>query len=411
MLFHNLVLENAAEPVDIRVTDGKFACIAANLEALPGEEVLDCGGKLALPPFVESHVHLDTCLTAGRPRWNLSGTLFEGIQCWEEYKPSLSKQEVKERVNKAIRMQAANGIQYVRTHVDINDPKLTALEAILELREEVRDFIDIQIVAFPQYGILSYPKGAELLEQALKLGADAAGAIPHFEFTREYSVESLNICFELAQKYGKLIDIHCDEIDDEASRGLETVATRAYETGMRDMVTASHTTAMHSYNNAYVIRLMRILKLSGMNFVANPCVNVHLGGRTDPYPKRRSMTRVKELTAEGINVSFGSDDIFDPWNPLGNAKMRDQVFMGLYTGHMLGYEEIVNSYRFVTTNGARTLHLGDGYGIQTGNEANFVILDAENWYDALNYDASVLRSYRRGKLIASTAPVEKQVYF
>ena len=412
MLLKDLHLGNAQETVDIRVTDGKFAQIAPNLEPIAGEKtVTDCAGKMVLPPFVESHVHLDTCLTAGRPRWNLTGTLFEGIQCWEEYKPFLTKQEVKERVNKAIRMQASNGIQYVRTHVDINDPKLTALEAILELREEVRDYMDIQIVAFPQYGILSYPKGAELLEQALKMGADAAGAIPHFEFTREYSVESLNICFDLAQKYNKLIDVHCDEIDDEASRGLETLATRAYETGMKYMVTASHTTAMHSYNNAYVIRLMRILKLSGINFVANPCVNVHLGGRADTYPKRRSMTRVKELADEGINVSFGSDDIFDPWNPLGNAKMRDQVFMGLYTGHMLGYDEIVNSYRFVTTNAARTLHLGDDYGIAEGKDANFVILDAKDWYDALNYDAPILRNYRKGKLIASTAPVDKQVFF
>ena len=411
MLFQNLTIENATEPVDIRVSDGTFAAIAPKLEPQPGEEVMDCTGKMALPPFVESHVHLDTCMTAGIPRWNMSGTLFECIQCWEEYKPRLTKQDVRDRVSRAIRMQAANGIQYVRTHVDINDPKLTALETILELREEVRDFMDIQIVAFPQYGILSYPKGAELLEEALKMGADAAGAIPHFEFTREYSVDSLNICFQLAQKYGKLIDIHCDEIDDEASRGLETVATRAYETGMRDMVTASHTTAMHSYNNAYVIRLMRILRMSGMNFVANPCVNIHLGGRTDTYPKRRSLTRVKELTAEGINVSFGSDDIFDPWNPLGNANMRDVVFMGLYAGHMLGYDEIMNSCKFVTTNAARTLHLGDAYGIREGNDANFVILDAPNYYDALNNNAAVLRSYRRGKLIASTKPMEKTVLF
>ena len=285
------------------------------------------------------------------------------------------------------------------------------MEALLELREEVKDFMDIQIVAFPQYGILSYPKGKELLEDSLKMGADAAGAIPHFEFTREYSVESLNICFELAQKYNKLIDVHCDEIDDEASRGLETVATRAYETGMRDMVTASHTTAMHSYNNAYVIRLMRILKMSGMNFVANPCVNVHLGGRADTYPKRRSMTRVKELTAEGINVSFGYDDIFDPWNPLGNGNMRDPVFMGLYAGHMLGYDEICNSYKFVTTNAARTLHLGDAYGIKEGNAANFVVFDAKNWYDALNYDVSVLYSYRNGKLVAETKPKETTVHY
>lgn len=410
MLFKNGHIENSVEAIDIRVTDGKFEQIGANLEARPGEEVVDCTDKLILPPFVESHVHLDTCLTAGQPRWNMSGTLFEGIERWEERKEFLTKEDVKNRVNKVVRMQAANGVQHVRTHVDINDPKLTALEAILELREEVKDFINIQIVAFPQYGILSYPNGKELLEEALKMGADAAGAIPHFEFTREYSVESLNICFELAQKYNKLIDVHCDEIDDEASRGLETLATRAYETGMRDMVTASHTTAMHSYNNAYMIRLMRLLKMSGINFVANPCVNMHLGGRVDTYPKRRSLTRVKELTAEGCNVSFGNDDIFDPWNPLGNASMRDAVFMGLYAGHMLGYEEIMNSYKFVTTNAARTLHLGDGYGIKEGNDASFVIMNAKNYYDALNYDEPVLASYKNGKLIAKTEPKKTEVF-
>lgn len=411
MLFKNLSIENSKELYDIRVTDGRFDKIGSGIEPIPGEEVKDYRGKLALPPFVESHVHLDTCLTAGQPRWNMSGTLFEGIECWEERKETLTREDVRERVNKVIRMQAANGVQYVRTHVDINDPNLTALQEILELREEVRDFIDIQIVAFPQYGILSYPNGRELLEKALQMGADAAGAIPHFEFTREYSVESLNICFELAQKYNKLIDVHCDEIDDEASRGLETVAARAYETGMKDMVTASHTTAMHSYNNAYMIRLMRLLKLSEMNFVANPCVNMHLGGRVDTYPKRRSLTRVKELTAEGCNVSFGNDDVFDPWNPMGNGAMRDAVFMGLYAGHMLGYEEIMNSYKFVTVNAARTLHLGDAYGIREGNDANFIVMDASDYYDALNNDAKVVASYRKGMLIAETVPAKTEVKF
>lgn len=411
MLFRNLSIENSKELYDIRVTDGRFDKIGSGIEPMPGEEVKDYGGKLALPPFVESHVHLDTCLTAGQPRWNMSGTLFEGIERWEERKETLTREDVRERVNKVIRMQAANGVQYVRTHVDINDPDLTALQEILELREEVRDFIDIQIVAFPQYGILSYPDGRNLLEKALQMGADAAGAIPHFEFTREYSVESLNICFELAQKYNKLIDVHCDEIDDEASRGLETVAARAYETGMKDMVTASHTTAMHSYNNAYMIRLMRLLKLSEMNFVANPCVNMHLGGRVDTYPKRRSLTRVKELTAEGCNVSFGNDDVFDPWNPMGNGAMRDAVFMGLYAGHMLGYEEIMNSYKFVTTNAARTLHLGDAYGIREGNDANFIVMDASDYYDALNNDAKVLASYRKGAVISETVPAKTEVKF
>ena len=411
MLFKNACIENAVETKCIRVKDGKFSEIAPELMPEAGEEVIDCGGKLVLPPFVESHVHLDTCLTAGEPRWNLSGTLFEGIECWEERKEMLTKEDVRQRVEKVLRMQAANGVQHVRTHVDINDPKLTALETLLEIREEVKDFMDIQIVAFPQYGILSYPNGKELLETALRMGADAAGAIPHFEFTREYAVESLHICFELAQKYGKLIDVHCDEIDDEASRGLETLATLAYETGMKDRVTASHTTAMHSYNNAYMIRLMRILKLSQINFVANPCVNVHLGGRADSYPKRRSLTRVKELTAEGCNVSFGTDDIFDPWNPMGSGSMRDPVYMGIYAGHMMGYEEIMNSYRFVTVNGAKTLHLGDGYGIKVGNDADFVLMDAANYHQALNEDAAVLASYRKGKLIASTVPKQTKVLF
>lgn len=411
MLVKNVYIENAKEAVDIRVTDGKFEKIAAGLTANPGEEVVDCGGKLVLPPFIESHVHLDTCLTAGQPVWNMSGTLFEGIDCWEKRKETLTKQDVKDRVNRAVRMQASHGIQYVRTHVDVNDPKLTALEAILELREELKDFVTIQIVAFPQYGILSYPNGKELVEQAVKMGADAVGAIPHFEFTREYSVESLNIAMALAEKYDKLVDVHCDEIDDEASRGLETLAARAYESGMKDKVTASHTTAMHSYNNAYVVRLMRLLKMSGINFVANPCVNVHLGGRMDNYPKRRSMTRVKELTAEGINCSFGYDDIFDPWNPLGNGNMRDVVYMGLYAGHMLGYDEIMNSYKFISTNAARTLHLGDSYGIKEGNPANFIVMDAKNYYDALNDDVSVLYSFNKGKVIAGTKPAEHKVNF
>lgn len=411
MLIKNLYIENATEAMDIRITDGKFEKIAAGLTAMPGEEVVDCGGRLALPPFIESHVHLDTCLTAGQPVWNMSGTLFEGIECWEKRKDTLTKEDVKARVNRAVRMQASHGIQYVRTHVDVNDPKLTALEAILELREELKDFMTIQIVAFPQYGILSYPNGKGLVEQAVKMGADAVGAIPHFEFTREYSVESLNIAMAIAEKYDKLVDVHCDEIDDEASRGLETLAARAYESGLRDRVTASHTTAMHSYNNAYVVRLMRLLKMSGINFVANPCVNVHLGGRMDTYPKRRSMTRVKELTAEGINCSFGYDDIFDPWNPLGNGNMRDVVFMGLYAGHMLGYDEIMGSYKFISTNAARTLHLGDSYGIKEGNPANFIVMDAKNYYDALNEDAEVLYSYKDGKLIVENKPAERTVKF
>lgn len=407
MLIQNLYIENGEELSDIRIKDGKFAAIGRGLTPEEGEEVADFGGKLALPPFIESHVHLDTCLTAGDPVWNQSGTLFEGIECWSKRKDKLTREDIRRRVKRVVRMQASHGTQYVRTHVDVTDPDLTAMKAMIELREELKDVMEIQIVAFPQEGILSYPNGKELLEEALKMGADAVGAIPHYEFTREYSVESLNYAMELAAKYDKLVDVHCDEIDDEASRGLETVAARAYEMGLFDRVTASHTTAMHSYNNAYVLRLMRLLKLSKINFVANPLVNTHLQGRIDTYPKRRGITRVKELLAEGINVSFGQDDIFDPWYPMGCGNQRDVVFLGLHVCQMMGYEEIMNSYRFISTNAAKTLHLGDRYGIKVGNSADFVILDAKNYYEALRDDSVVLRSYKNGKLIASTKPAEK----
>lgn len=410
MLIRNVLIENAKDKSDIRITSGKFEKIAGKIEPLNGEEIIDCEGKMALPPYIESHVHLDSVLTAGDPCWNMSGTLFEGIECWSKRKDKLSKQDIKERANKAIRMQASNGIQFVRTHVDVTDPTLIGLEGMLELQQELKGIVDLQIVAFPQEGILSYPKGKELMENAVKLGADCVGAIPHFEFTREYSVESLNFAMKLAEKYDKLVDVHCDEIDDEASRGLETLACRALEADMGELVTASHTTAMHSYNNAYATKLFRLLKMSKINFVSNPLVNTHLQGRMDTYPKRRGVTRVKELLEAGMNVSFGHDDIFDPWYPLGTGNMVDVVHMGLHVCQMMGYEEILNSYKLITHNAARTLNLKN-YGIKAGNPANLIVLDATNFYDALNEKAAVLYSFREGKMIASTQPSVKKILF
>ena len=411
MLITNIHLENGEDCTDIRVSDGVFETIAQGLSALPGEEVIDGTGCMILPPFIESHVHLDTCLTAGDPEWNMSGTLFEGIECWSKRKEKLTRQDVKDRAGKAIRMQAANGVQFVRTHVDVTDPTLVAMEAMLELREELKDEITIQVVAFPQEGILSYPHGKELMENAVKMGADCVGAIRHFEFTREYSVESLNFAMDLAYRYDRLVDVHCDEIDDEASRGLETLAARAYEMELSDKVTASHTTAMHSYNNAYVNRLMRLLKMSRINFVANPLVNTHLQGRADTYPKRRGVTRVKELLEAGLNVSFGHDDVFDPWYPLGTGNMRDTVFMGLHVCQMMGYEDIMNSYKLITYNAAKTLHLGGSYGIREKNPADFIILNGDNFYNVLNKKSEILYSFRKGKLLTKTIPAQTEICF
>ena len=409
MLYVNARIENAPETKDIRVADGRIAAIEPKLSPLPGEEVTDLGGKLVLPPFVESHVHLDATLTAGDPVWNMSGTLFEGIECWAKRKDKLNAEDVKDRVRRAVRLYATNGVQFIRTHVDVTDPSLVALRAILEVREELRDLVDIQVVAFPQEGILSYPNGKGLMEEAVRLGVDAVGAIPHFEFTREYAVESLNYACRLAADHGLLMDVHCDETDDDQSRGLETLAARALELGLKDKVTASHTCAMHSYSNAYVLKLMRLLKMSGINFVSNPLVNTHLEGRADAYPKRRGVTRVKELTAAGINVAFGNDDLFDPWYPMGCGAMRDTVYLGLHVTQMMGREDILNSYRFVTTNGAKVLHLGDQYGLAAGRPASFVVLDAADWYEALSNNAPVTLSVRRGQPIARTQPAVKEV--
>jgi cytosine/creatinine deaminase len=411
MLVRNVRIENAESCSDLRIEDGRFTQIAGHLEPAPGEQVVEGDGRLLLPPVIESHIHLDSVLTAGQPRWNRSGTLFEGIERWAERKASLTVEDVKARVNRVVRQQASFGVQFVRTHVDVTDPELTALRAILELREELEEWITLQIVAFPQEGICSFPNGSALMEQAADLGVDALGAIPHFEFTREYAVASLNFVCELAQDRGLLVDVHCDEIDDEASRGLETLATRAYELGLHEKVTASHTTAMHSYNNAYFARLVRLLSMSGINFVSNPVVNTHLQGRIDTYPKRRGVTRVKELMAAGINVSFGQDDIQDPWNPLGTGNLRDVVFTGLYVTQMMGYEEICDSYRFITTSAARTLNLGDDYGIEVGRPASFVLFDSPSWFEALNWNAAVVSSYREGRLIARAEPARREVLF
>ncbi|KRN28235.1 cytosine deaminase [Lactobacillus selangorensis] len=410
MLIKQVHIENETEPQDVRIEDGQFAAIASHLEPHANEQVFDATDQLMLPPYVDPHVHLDSTMTAGQPEWNESGTLFDGICIWSERKKSLTHDDVKQRAIQALKIQASHGIQFVRSHVDVTDPDLVALKALIEVRAEVKDWMELQLVAFPQEGILSFPHGKELMEEAAKTGVDVIGAIPHYEFNREYSVESLHFAFDLAQKYDLLFDAHTDEIDDPNSRSLETVATLALETGMKDKVTASHTTAMGSYNDAYTYKLMRLLKMSGMNFISNPLVNMFLGGRFDTYPKRRGLTRVKELTENGINVAFGEDDIKDPWYPMGDGNMLDVLHEGLHATQMMGYSQIMNSYQFVTTHGAKAMHVMDHYGIAVGKPANFMLLDSTNFYDALNTRAAVTLSVHHGNIISETKPAENKLF-
>jgi cytosine/creatinine deaminase len=394
-----LIYSDLDDIIDIGIKNGIITEIASSINEKADVE-LDVRGKLVSPPFVESHIHLDSALTAGEPRWNESGTLFEGIQIWGERKQKISIDDVKKRAIATLKQQAEWGVLFVRSHADVSEQQLIALQALLEVREEVKDWITLQVVAFPQDGIYSRPGNETLLEKALEMGVDVVGGIPHYELTREDGVRSVHRIFELAQQYDRLIDIHCDEIDDDQSRFLEVVTACAIRSGMGSRVTASHTTAFGSYNNAYAFKLMGFLQQARINFIANPLINITLQGRGDSYPKRRGVTRVKELWQQGLNVSFGHDCVQDPWYVLGTGNMLDVAHMGVHVCQMTGMSEINACYDMITVNGAKTLNLADNdYGVEIGKKANIIILDVSNRYDAIRLRTAPRYVISQGKLL------------
>jgi cytosine deaminase len=398
---------SAEQTVDIAIANGQIVAIAPQINQLAQLE-LDVRGKLVSPPFVESHIHLDSALTAGDPRWNQSGTLFEGIEIWRDRKQALTLEDVEQRAIATLKQQAMQGVLFVRSHADVSEKNLIALQGLLAARDQVRDWMTLQVVAFPQDGVYGSPQNAELLEEALKLGADVVGGIPHYELTREDGVRSLHYIFELAERYHRLIDVHCDEIDDDQSRFLEVIVANAIRTGLGSRVTASHTTAFGSYNNAYAFKLMVFLQRTSINFIANPLINITLQGRTDSYPKRRGVTRVKELWQLGQNVSLGHDCVQDPWYSLGTGNMLDVASMAVHVCQMTGTTEIDACYDMVTRNGAKTLQVEERYGIEVGKPANLIVLDADSCYDAIRRRATVHYVISHGKLIAQTEPPQPQ---
>ncbi|WJV53154.1 cytosine deaminase [Prodigiosinella aquatilis] len=389
----------------LRLQNGLIAAIEPQTGRLaPESDAIDANGQLVIPPLVEPHIHLDATLTAGEPEWNMSGTLFEGIERWSQRKATMTHNDIKQRAHTTIGMLRDHGIQHVRTHVDVTDPSLAALRAMLEVKEEARGLIDLQIVAFPQEGIESFANGRRLMEQAIEMGADVVGGIPHFENTREQGVSSVKFLMDLAERTGCLVDVHCDETDDPQSRFLEVLAEEARVRGMGQRVTASHTVAMGSYDNAYCSKLFRLLRLSDINFISCPTESIHLQGRFDTFPKRRGVTRVAELDRAGLNVCFGQDSIKDPWYPLGNGNILRILDAGLHICHMMGYQDLQRCLDFVTDNSAVAMHLGERYGIVVGRPANLLILDAENDYEAVRHQAKARLSIRHGKVIMRRIP-------
>ncbi|ENV25362.1 cytosine deaminase [Acinetobacter nosocomialis] len=371
----------------------------AGLLTLEGPDVIDAKQQLLMSPLVDPHIHLDAVLTAGEPEWNMSGTLFEGIERWAQRKASITFEDTKQRAKQTIDMLVAHGIQHVRTHVDITDPQLTGLQAMLEVKNEVKDVVNLQIVAFPQEGIESYKNGRELLEKALQMGADVVGGIPHFEYTRDKGVSSVHYLMDLAEKYNVLVDVHCDEIDDPNSRFLEVLADEALVRNMGERVTASHTTAMGSYDNAYCYKLFRLLKRSKINFISCPTESIHLQGRFDSYPKRRGLTRVAEINRAGMNICFAQDSIRDPWYPVGNGNILRILDAGLHICHMLGYEDLQHCLDLISDNSAKTMCLGDQYGIEVGKPASFILFNAKNDYEVVANQAKAVLSVRHGNII------------
>lgn len=397
----NAVLRHQEGLFSITYNKGIFDAIEKQAGLIQAGDVdtIDAHQQLVMAPLVDPHIHLDAVLTAGEPEWNMSGTLFEGIERWGQRKATITFEDTKLRALKTLDMLIEHGIQHVRTHVDVTDPSLTAMRAMLEVKEEIKDKVNLQIVAFPQEGIESFKNGRALMEEAVKLGADVVGGIPHFEYTREKGVSSVHFLMDLAEKYNCLVDVHCDEIDDPASRFLEVLADEAHVRGMGERVTASHTTAMGSYDNAYCYKLFRLLKRSKINFISCPTESIHLQGRFDSYPKRRGLTRVPEIDRAGMNICFAQDSIRDPWYPVGNGNIIRILDAGLHICHMLGYEDLQRCLDFVSNNSAKTLCLGDQYGIEVGRPASFIIMPAKNDYEVVANQVKAILSVRNGKII------------
>jgi cytosine deaminase len=407
--FINAVIYGHQNANEILVENGIIKSIGKDLE--PTDEIIDLGGKLITAPYVDPHLHLDYVYTLSElgQTGAGSGTLFEAIEMWPKFKANLTTESVKKLALKGIKDEVSQGVQYIRTHIDVTDKNFTALKAMLELREELKKIVEIQIVAFPQEGMYTYRGGRDLVEEALKMGADVVGGIPHYEPAREFGEKSVHDTVELAIKYDRLIDVHCDETDDPHSRFIELLNALVLMEDYGARTTASHTCSFGSADNSYAYRMFDLFKKSKINFVSCPTENAYLQGRQDTYPKRRGLTRVKEFMEYGINVAFAQDSINDPWYPMGNGNMMNILDNGIHLAQIMSPEEIEKDLDLITYNGARCLNIQDRYGLEEGKDANFIVLDGDNPFDVIRNRAKVLASIRKGEYLFKQKPVEYDV--
>ena len=408
LLIRNATLPDGRQQMSVAVRGERIVEVTAGLDA-PAHKVIDAQGLLLSPPFVDAHFHMDATLSYGLPRVNESGTLLEGIALWGELNPLLTQQALIDRAMAYCDWAVAKGLLAIRSHVDVCDPRLLAVEALLEVKKQVAPYIDMQLVAFPQDGVLRDAQGMSKLKRALDLGVDVVGGIPHFERTSEQGAQSVKLLCELAAERGLMVDMHCDESDDPLSRHVETLAFETQRLGLHGRVTGSHLTSMHSMDNYYVSKLLPLMREAQLQVVANPLINITLQGRHDTYPKRRGMTRVPELLAAGINLAFGHDCVMDPWYSLGSGDMLEVAHMGLHVAQMTSQSAMRQCFDAVTINPARILGL-QGYGLEAGCFADFVLLQARDPIEAIRLRATRLQVFKRGKLLAQTPAATSELH-
>ena len=408
LLVKNATLPDGRTGIDIGCSKGKIVALENGISA-EAKDTIDAKGWLVAPPFVDPHFHMDATLSLGNPRMNVSGTLLEGIALWGELKKLQSIEDIVERALKYCDLATSMGIGAIRSHVDTCDDELKGVQALLEVRKQVKDYIDLQLVAFPQDGVLRDPTALENTIRALDMGVDIVGGIPHFERTMQQGADSVKLLCELAAERGLMVDMHCDESDDPLSRHIETLAYETKRLGLQGRVAGSHLTSMHSMDNYYVSKLIPLIVEAEVHAIPNPLINIMLQGRHDTYPKRRGQTRVRELRDAGITVGFGSDCVMDPWYSLGRADMLDVAVMGLHVGQLSSREDMAWCFQAVTENSAKIMGL-DGYGIAVGCNANFNILQAQNSIEAVRLRAHRINIIRQGRVIASNGAISTDLF-